>query len=126
MCSQELERALHDTQLLLEMRVLNPTVVLDDNWQARVKSDLKSNVQRRGQDDPGNVKSQKDDDYSPRKHLPGGLMAPTISSQGAVAPKFVHSSKEDNIGPPFRNPMERRQWLLQEKKRWLIDMRMGK
>ena len=29
-------------------------------------------------------------------------------------------------GPPFRSHVDRKQWLLQEKRRWLVEMRLGR
>jgi len=65
--------------------------------------------------------------YSPRQRRPGGVMAPTLSSQEAQTRKYTQSmGEEDAGGPPFRSQGERRQWLLQEKRRWLVEMRLGK
>ena len=32
---------------------------------------------------------------------------------------------DEAAGPPFRSQADRRQWLLQEKRRWLVEMRLG-
>ena len=33
--------------------------------------------------------------------------------------------EEEPNGPPFRSERERRAWLLQEKRRWILEMRSG-
>lgn len=129
---QELERTLHDTQLLLEMRMYQPSVVIDENALSLGATKGESPLKSRGRDDTGtNAPSgergigHQEEGYSPRKRQPGGLMAHTASSQDAVTSKHF-SGKDESVGPPFRSAIERRQWLLQEKKRWLVEMRLGK
>ena len=44
----------------------------------------------------------------------GGGAAVAESHSGPIEP-----------GPPFRSQSDRRQWLLSEKKKWLVQMRLG-
>lgn len=48
-------------------------------------------------------------------HLMGGLDVAATARASAM----------EMSGPPFRSQNDRRQWLLQEKRRWLIEMRLG-
>ena len=133
---QELERTLRDTQQLLELRMLNPSVMVDDG--AAVPQ-LRARPTRI--DDSGTMPfppgapmhpayaggPTPPAGYSPRRRQPGGITAATVNSLGAQTAKYAPSSGEDDGGgPPFRSQMERRQWLLQEKRRWLVEMRLGK
>ena len=56
-------------------------------------------------------------------------MGPTssyvASKTGAGALVAATAAGEESAGPPFRSQADRRQWLLQEKRRWLIEMRLG-
>ena len=45
-----------------------------------------------------------------------------VGENGAVTAELWSGE----VGPPFRSQSERRQWLLQEKRRWLVEMRLGK
>ena len=65
-----------------------------------------------------------------RKRAPGGVTAMTASSAHAQTGKVLSSTDGDappegEFGPPFRSQSDRRQWLLNEKRRWLIEMRLG-
>ena len=64
----------------------------------------------------------------------GGAQAPTSSASANQVSKYsasaVDADAEDgggalSAGPPFRSQAERRQWLLNEKRRWLVEMRLG-
>jgi len=65
-----------------------------------------------------------------RKRAPGGVTAMTASSAHAQTDKVLSSTDGDappegDFGPPFRSQSDRRQWLINEKRRWLIEMRLG-
>ena len=62
----------------------------------------------------------------PRKRLPGGAQALTASATANQTSKYEPDAADTaEVGPPFRSQSERRQWLLQEKRRWLVEMRLG-
>ena len=44
-----------------------------------------------------------------------------VGENGAVTAELWSGE----VGPPFRSQSDRRQWLLQEKRRWLVEMRLG-
>jgi hypothetical protein len=65
-----------------------------------------------------------------RKKAPGGAHAVTSSYHAATASGRIGGNVGageggECAGPPFRSQAERRQWLLQEKRRWLVEMRLG-
>lgn len=67
----------------------------------------------------------------PRAKKAGGAYGATAASlagqTGKVLPGPAAPEGADaGAGPPFRSQSERRQWLLQEKRRWLVEMRLGK
>ena len=57
---------------------------------------------------------------------PGGSHAATAASLGAQSPLI--SPRDDSgavpVGPPWKTQSERRDWLLQEKRKWLVEMRL--
>jgi len=56
-------------------------------------------------------------------HAAGGTHA---ASGGMYAAGGMYAEGGgDGVGPPFRSQSVRRQWLLQEKRRWLVEMRLG-
>ena len=61
-----------------------------------------------------------------KKRRPGGSHAATASSLGAQSPLI--SPRDDSgavpVGPPWKTQSERRDWLLQEKRKWLVEMRL--
>ena len=66
----------------------------------------------------------------PRKKGGGaaGIMGGTASyaaSKSGAGRVVVAGGGEDEQGPPFRSQADRRQWLLQEKRRWLVEMRLN-
>ena len=64
----------------------------------------------------------------PRKRGGGAGIYGTTSSFAAGksgAGHVVVASGEELMGPPFRSQADRRQWLLQEKRRWLVEMRLS-
>eukprot|EP00965_Chrysotila_dentata_P015829 524251-Pleurochrysis_carterae.AAC.1 len=64
-----------------------------------------------------------------RKRRPGGAAAQTDSSSSLQTAKFTGGATQGadkGGGPPFKSESERRQWLLKEKQRWLVEMRLGK
>jgi len=66
--------------------------------------------------------------HAMRPRMPGGWAGQTMASEASKTGKVDTSITEADkiIGPPFLSQMERRQWLLQEKRRWLAEMRLGK
>lgn len=64
----------------------------------------------------------------PRKRGVGAGIHGTTNSYTAGksgAGHVVVASGEELVGPPFRSQADRRQWLLQEKRRWLVEMRLS-
>jgi len=62
----------------------------------------------------------------PRKRYAGGVLAKTHGSiVKELPPKSGDGERSEVAGPPFRSDSERRQWLLQEKRRWIVEMRLG-
>mmetsp|Transcript_72206 Transcript_72206/g.191929 ORF Transcript_72206/g.191929 Transcript_72206/m.191929 type:complete len:679 (+) Transcript_72206:121-2157(+) len=141
---EELERTLRDTQQLLELRMLNPSVMVDDGMGGAGMGVPQLRPRPQKLDDsgtmlfpPGAASSPAyagggpapppGVGFSPRRRKPGGVMAATASSEGAQTAKMGSAATDDDaVGPPFRSHVERRQWLLQEKRRWLVEMRLGK
>jgi len=128
---EELERTLRDTQALLEMRTANPAVMIDDlglakRYSASPKLDA-TGTYNFPVEKPG--KPHPPQGYSPRARMPGGYGGATVASEGAQGTKLTLEGMREGAdveGPPFRSQAERRQWLLQEKRRWLVEMRLGK
>ena len=57
-----------------------------------------------------------------RVRPPGAAQRPTLSS----LPKRTPPHEEPLVsGPPFRSPRQQQQWLLQEKRRLMEEMRAG-
>jgi hypothetical protein len=58
-----------------------------------------------------------------------GVQASTASSMLSVSSKVGAPTPPDGAPPaqqpPFRSENERRQWLLNEKRKWIVEMRLG-
>ena len=58
---------------------------------------------------------------------PGGTHAATTASlsKRGEKPPGAATREGDVHGPPFKSQKDRRDWLLQEKRRWIVEMRMA-
>lgn len=127
---------MYDTQQLLELRTLNPSVVVDGIFDGinSAASIPQLRPKSRKLDETGSTmlplslkSGQGVDGHTPRARQAGGMMAATLSSlEGQVVRGGNQRGEDDMGGPPFKTQSERRQWLLQEKRRWLVEMRHGK
>ena len=62
----------------------------------------------------------------PRRKAHGGGQGVTSSFAAGTVGKVAGGGGGDGVvGPPFQSQADRRQWLLQEKRRWLVEMRLG-
>ena len=50
---------------------------------------------------------------------------PPLRKKGGGPGSHAASESGEVAAPPFRSQSDRRQWLLQEKRRWLVEMRLG-
>ena len=138
----ELERALADTQHALHALRSNPSLALEGTMVAAFMSKRSSPPIRAvtaassgGRlDTAGSIalggapRPPSTPGAGLHRRLPGGTLAPTEASQAMSAGRGMPREEEEGAvqGPPFRTHSERRSWLLQEKRRWLVEMRLGK
>ena len=57
--------------------------------------------------------------------LPGGDPSPRATGHGRKTPGGMSVGSNNGAAPPHRSQSDRREWLLQEKRRWLVEMRLG-
>lgn len=63
-----------------------------------------------------------------RQRMPGGAQATTAATLAGMTSKVAAQALDANQAgppPPFKSENERRAWLLQEKRRWIVEMRLG-
>merc|ERR1712054_56605 len=53
---------------------------------------------------------------------------PSSHATGHSQSNLLLTPQADKVpsGPPFKSESERRKWLLEEKRRWMVQMRLGK
>ena len=59
------------------------------------------------------------------RELPLLSPRPPLRKKGGGPGSHAASESGEVAAPPFRSQSDRRQWLLQEKRRWLGEMRLG-